>query len=601
MRARWFCLLCLLLALTPFSFGQQWFAVQTDHLTSYSEGNDRLARDAAVRGEELVGIFREIFHRDKITFDAPLRILVMHPATGPALVRTPLANIVCVDPTDADSWTKASESIAELMLDNNYPRAQPWFDLGIVSYIAGVQVNGEQMELGTAPRGMAMPTEGDWIPLARLVENQRAPRTDLQSDSQFTPQFAPQIQGESFALVRWLIDSSRLNQVGVYLNAVEWRGASPERAMAEAFSMSPGELDQAVRASLESSKPKSMTAPRVESSLLRSRKVPAADVHVLQASLSLFGSEKPGPEGDRTLHELEDFMRQHQENAPVHRALAWAFLLHGDLDNAVEHIRRALVLDDSDPSMHYLYARWVNQGEENDIVVQSAETRMNTELKAALRRDPTYAAAFELLGLAELNNGDTKVALEHLRRASALRPRSSRYYLNLARAYEAGGMLDQARNLMLYARSSGDAATSSDAEAALNQLGHEKKQRQEWAAMGIQVDPNAKHGKYDNIQEAIAEDEKADAEHKAAAATQDKRRVENLRGRIISVDCADAPKALVKVDSAGSVWQLHVPNRNAAVLIGVSAFDCGWHGETVTINYKRSGTLEGELVSLELY
>jgi Flp pilus assembly protein TadD len=593
MRARWFWLVCTLLLSTSISFGQQWFVVQTDHLSSYSEGNDRMAREAAVRGEQLIGVFKEIFHHDKIGFDAPLRVLVMHPVSGPALVRTPAANIVCVDPADADSWTKASKAIATILLENNYPRAQPWFDSGIVSYIAGVQFNGEQMELGRPPHDVTMPAENNWIPLATLMEPQR---NAAKSESQSEPQLNEQMQGESFALVRWLIDESRLNQVGVYLNAVEWRGANPERAMADAFSMNPGQFDQAVRTSLKNSKPKTMAAPRVESTLLRSHKIPAADVHVLQASLSLFG-----PEGDRTLQELQQFMRQNQENAPVHRALAWAFLLRGDLDNAVEHIRRALVLDDSDPSMHYLYARWVNQGEENKIVVASAETRMNTELKAAIRRDPNYAAAYELLGLAELNEGDTKIALEHLQHASALRPRSSRYYLNLGRGYESAGMMENARNLMLYARTSGDAAISADADAALTQLGHEKKQREQWEAMGLQVDPNAKHSKYDNLQEAIAEEEKADAESKAAAAAQDTRRVKHLKGRIVSVVCANQPQAVLKVNSEGSIWQLHVPDRNAAVLIGVDTFNCGWHGQTVTINYKRSGTLEGELVSLELH
>ena len=77
---------------------------------------------------------------------------------------------------------------------------------------------------------------------------------------------------------------------------------------------------------------------------------------------------------------------------------------------------------------------------------------MSTELKAALQRNPNYAAALELLGMAELSGGDMKAALANLQRASALCPRKDRYYLNLARAYEAAGNLDAARNLMQYAR-----------------------------------------------------------------------------------------------------------------------------------------------------
>jgi len=33
----------------------------------------------------------------------------------------------------------------------------------------------------------------------------------------------------------------------------------------------------------------------------------------------------------------------------------------------------------------------------------------------------------------------------------------------------------------------------------------------------------------------------------------------------------------------------------------VDHFDCDWHDASVSINYKRSGNLQGDLVSLETY
>ena len=53
------------------------------------------------------------------------------------------------------------------------------------------------------------------------------------------------------------------------------------------------------------------------------------------------------------------------------------------------------------------------------------------------------------------------------------------------------------------------------------------------------------------------------------------------------------------MSSAGRTWQMHVADRNTIVLIGVEHFDCGWHDAAVSINYKRSGNLQGDLVSLE--
>jgi tetratricopeptide (TPR) repeat protein len=596
MRARWLLLTALLPGLTSMSFAQQWFSVQTDHLIGYSDGNERGARDAALRGEQIIAIYGQIFHRKDMTFATPLRVLALHaagPAKGapyPALLRTPVANFVIADPSQPDAWTQLASSIASLTLEDNYPRAQPWFDSGIVSYLAGIRFTGAQMEVGGPPPRMVLPRSGEWIPLAKLFETNELSHLSVTERGTF--------EAESWAVVRWLIDNNRLAQAGVYLNAVQSRGTAPEQALMEAFSMGSADLEREVRESLGKVAVKTLPAPRIEFSLLTSHKVATADAHVIQASLSLFG-----PEADRTLEELVVFMRRNQENAAVHRSLAWAFLLRNDLENAVEHIRRGLALDESDPTMHYLYARWINQGEENRILGKSAEARMGTELKTALKLDPNYAAAMELLGLAELSDDAVKPALERLQRASALRPRNSRYYLNLARGYEAAGHLDAARNLLLYARAGGDAAVSTEAGESLSELGKEKKRQKQWETAGrnrdSQTDANVKHSKYENLQEAIEEDEKAAAKSANPAAAQDMRKIEYLKGRVVSVDCGSGPGATLTVSSGGYTWQMHVADRNAIVLIGVDHFDCGWRNASVSLNFKRSGKLQGDLISLE--
>jgi tetratricopeptide (TPR) repeat protein len=622
MRARWLLTPCLLLALTPTATAQQWFLVQTLHLSSYSDGNDRGAREAALRGEQLINVFAEIFHRKDITFAAPLRLLSTHSADWPVLVRTPEANYVTVDPVTlerapqdrdshdpvtqdpapTDSWTRAAKSIAALTLEDNYPRAQPWFDSGIASYLAAIRFKGDQLELDRPPQGIILPQAGEWIPMGTLLAMSE-PALPATQHAAF--------EAESWALVRWLIDGHRLAQAGEYLNAVQWRGAKPEQALAAAFSMSAADLDLAVHESSRNQTTKTMPVAHVEKEMTVSRKVSAEDMHVLKASLTLFDSSASNSSApnsltetravpDSTLHGLVEFMRQNQENAAVHRSLAWAFLLRGDLENAVEHIRRALTLDDSDPSMHYLYARWVNQGEENSIRVMSAESRMAVELRAAVQRDPNYSAALELLGLAELSGDDLKAAVRDLARASALRPRSDRYYLNLARAYQADGNLNAARNLMAYVRGGSDSSVAAEAAELLSKASREIKRREDWQAMGVQPVAEAKHSKYDNLDEAIAEDEKAEAMSKNSKVFQDKRPVEYLKGRIVSVECESAPEAILTVDAGGHAWRMHVADRNAAVLIGVQRFDCEWSGETVTINYKRNAALDGEMVSLEI-
>lgn len=595
MRRQW--MLLLLLAFMPASFAQQWFSVQSDHLISYSsDGKSHDALDAAQRSEELIAVFGQIFHRDHIGFSIPLRVLASHaPLPGAAadghlhgatLLRTPAANFVIVDIAQPDPWPQAAKLIAALTLEDNYPRAQPWFDCGIVSYLAGIQVNAGQMRLGQPPPGLVLPRAGEWIPMAKLIEVNQLSQLPSAQRSAF--------EAESWALVQWLIGNHRMAQAGNYFNAVQSRGTTLDRALADAFFVSPADLDREVRESLATLVVKNVPAPNIESRSFKAQKLSAVDAHVIQASLSLWGTE-----ADRALDDLVTFMHVNQEDAAVHRVLAWAFLQRNDFGNSGEHIRRALALDDSDPTMHYLYARWVNHGGDDSIRIGSAEAHLSTELKAALQRDPNYAAALELLGLAELSSGDTKPALASLQRASALCPRNSRYYLNLARAYEATGNLEAARNLILYASAGGDAAVSSEAAELLNHLGKEDKRQQDWKAMGLYVDPGAKHGKYDNLEEAIAEDEKADAA-RTSPTPPDTRKTEFLKGRIVTVECGSGRGATLNVISSGHTWKIYAVDRTTAVLIGAEHVDCGWQDTSVSVNYKLSGSFQGELVSLEI-
>ena len=582
-----FCILLLLASMAP-ARAQQWYAVQSRHAIAYSETSSRAARDAARSAEQSIEIFAEIFHRKDITFAAPLVLVTgsHQQISSSPVVRTPLAVYLAVDTSRPDSWVQVQREIAAITLEDNYPRTQPWFDSGVIDYLSAIRFAGGQMELGAAPPGFALPAAAEWLPFSRLMA--------LDNPAQLAPAERQAFAVESWALVRWIIANSRMAQLGDYLNAVEWRGATPERALAETFSMSFSDLEREVRESVQRQGVEKRPALNVESMFYPERKVPADEIHVLKANLTLFG-----PGGDATLHELVGFMQQNQESAAVHRSLAWAFLEHRDLENAMEHVRRALALNDSDPAMHYLYSLLVNQADANTIHFESAVPRMGTELKAALQRDRSYAAALELLGLAELSDHALQPALRDLQRASALRPRSNRYYLNLARAHEALGNHEAARNLALYVRSANDSALAGEIAQFLNAIGAEKKEPLQQGTVQLQPQAAVSHSKYDNLEEAIAEDEAAEAAARKSSSASDDRRTEHMRGRILKVECS-SEGATLQVSTGGEQWAIHVADRNKAVLIGTDHFNCEWQSVRASINYKRSGEREGDLVSVEI-
>jgi Flp pilus assembly protein TadD len=585
MSSRWLVLASFLLLFVTLLPAQQWYAVQTDHLVAYSAGDDHAAREAARRGETLIATFSQILHRRQIQFTTPLCILALRDQKTPAIVRTPVGNYVSVDLTRAESWGEAARAITLLMLDENYPRAQPWFDRGIAGYLAGARINGEQEELGWPPPGMTPPSPDDWIPLSKVFAINTL------------PQPTPAFESESWALVRWIVGTGRQAQAGAYMNALQARGATAEQSVSESFLLSIGDLDREVRESLAKPLMQKLEAPRIDQHMLPSKKLSPADVEVIHRNLTLFSGS------GQELTQMVAFMRENQEDAGVHRSLAWAFMLRGDQENAIEHIRRALALNDNAADMHYLYALWVNEGDENAIRIESAEPRLGAELKEALRRNPSYAPAWELLGLAQLSAGDTKSALISLQRATALRPRQSRYYLNTAAAEEASGNLDAAKNLLLYARGGDDPAVTEEASARLGQLGKEQNQRRQWAEMGITASKASaeKPGKYDNLDEAIAAEERKESAAKSSSAAADTRTVEHLSGTLSTVDCAASPGATLSVLSRGAIWTFHVADRNSILLIGPDRFDCAWRNVDVSLNYKQSGKLRGDVVSLETH
>ena len=217
-------LLCCALPLAAAPAEPQWYAVRTTNLTGFSAGNERAAHEAARRGEELIAAFSEIFHRRQVRFTTPLCVLASAPSGTAALVRTPECNYVSGELDRPDSWAAAARAIATLLLEENYPRAQPWFDRGVAAYLAGSRHLGEQIELGAPPPGMEL-SQAAWIPLPQLFAV-----TYAQPEAS-----SAAFEAESFAVLRWIISNGQQAQAGAYLEALQARGLTPEQAANDAF------------------------------------------------------------------------------------------------------------------------------------------------------------------------------------------------------------------------------------------------------------------------------------------------------------------------------------------------------------------------------
>jgi hypothetical protein len=94
---------------------------------------------------------------------------------------------------------------------------------------------------------------------------------------------------------------------------------------------------------------------------------------------------------------------------------------------------------------------------------------------------------------------------------------------------------------------------------------------------------------------------KRTADEKASqAGPADARPTKYVQGRLLAVDCSQAPTAILTVTSEGAQLKLRAGDYKSLLLIGADDFSCSWRDRKVSVNYKPGGLADGDVVSLEM-
>jgi hypothetical protein len=72
-----------------------------------------------------------------------------------------------------------------------------------------------------------------------------------------------------------------------------------------------------------------------------------------------------------------------------------------------------------------------------------------------------------------------------------------------------------------------------------------------------------------------------------------------MKGVLVSVDCSAQPAATLTISSGGKRWKMLAPQSKKLILIGADEFSCSWTNRKVSVNYRKTGIDQGNLVSLE--
>ena len=98
-----------------------------------------------------------------------------------------------------------------------------------------------------------------------------------------------------------------------------------------------------------------------------------------------------------------------------------------------------------------------------------------------------------------------------------------------------------------------------------------------------------------------AEDATADHSDQPPAPPQpDKRVIQFVKGKIVAVDCSQAPSAVLTVSAGAKLLKLRTENYKSLMVMGADDFSCDWKGRAVAVNYKAGGKADGDLVSVEI-
>ena len=633
-----------------------WIRVSSSHFAVLTNGDETQGREVALRFEQMRGVFAQLLMRNRVNMPLPVDIIAFkgdedYAIAAPSPQGKPMfeagfsipgedREYFVLDLAETNSWRAVSHEFARMLLNYNYPPTQAWFDEGFTEYFASLHLDSKQMQVGEDPesspavRTSVMGTssragtppqplvdllnKSTWLSLPALFAAK--PESSQASGRQTL------FHAQSWMVMHYLVNKEKLAETGAYFGLVENDKLPIEEAIQKAFGMTPAQLDAAVKDHFHSVAP-SLPAPptgRTPASPMAPTLAPVTydDVGVSAAEIPAATARSMIAEMDLRLPERRDQARQALEaianqpltdNAVAHRALGWDHLDKGEFDQATEEFSAAEVLDNRDSWARYYMA--VTRYRESQIGGQQVRglSNMMQDLHVVLETKPECAEAYYLLGWAQRAGGGIHAAQESVRAAIRLAPRNQNYLLEMARVYLAGKQWDAATALLQQLSSSFDEKVAAAARNDLQDLPYLMKYgvppvrkaatpaapSAPAAGKPGSATPPAAQPKPANSG-ATAAPETAEGSEAPAEPQIDGRPIRYIKGKLISVDCAQSPAAILMVSTGTKTLKLRTPDSKSLTLIGADTFSCAWQNRAVAVNYKAGGLADGDVVSLEI-
>jgi len=285
-------------------------------------------------------------------------------------------------------------------------------------------------------------------------------------------------------------------------------------------------------------------------------------------------------------------------NQVAHRVLAWDHIEHSEFEAAGEELSKAAALNSHDMWIRYYLSVLkyrIALSKHADIAGLPNEIQ---DLRAVLEWYPEFAEAYDMLATSHREGGGPSAAMQAERAAMQLSPRNQEYVLHLAEIYIADRKWQAALLVLDRLKKSDNAQIAALARERMDQIPKEQKYGMSAESIAAAEKLQPQKSPFDVLEEDAAK--RAAAARAPSGSTADTRPAKFLQGKLVAVDCSQAPVAVLTVSSGATVLKLRTADYKSLLLIGADAFSCGWSNRAVSVNYKAGGVADGDLVSVEV-
>jgi tetratricopeptide (TPR) repeat protein len=632
----------------------KWIEVHTAHFLVLTDAGEKRGREVALRMEQMRAVFGQLLLKDKLKMPVPITVIALksdkqYGMVAPAkqsmaagfYVPGPDRVYIVLNLLEENPWRAVAHPLAHYLLNYNYPPAQGWFDEGLAEYFGSIDI-GKQVEIGSDPE-LAPEWHEDIFDEVRRDPNAPQSLTQLISSPVWISMvdlFTMKHDGsgtregthntlyyaQSWMVVHYLLNKNKMPEVGTYFDLVLNQKVPVDKAMVQAFDMSPEQLEDAVKTYFKSLSGLGIALDRVKKPNANPADTQQPDHFALPFDADVIGMAVSPvkdedaraviddvmariPEHrDQALHDLQQLVADPKDNEAAHRGLAWDDIRQKKFDESADELEKATELNPRDPWIWYYRSVLKYQKAQATRQEMQGLANMMQDLRAVTDWYPDLADAYNMLGMARVEGGGINSALETQRQAIALAPRNMEYQFNLGQIYVAGKKWDLAREVFTRLKAGPDRTAAAAAKQQLDDLetlqkyGVRPQRAGENAAPAGAASSPAAGRSAPAATAAQNQDEDEDAAPKPAPVRPGTTGpVIFLKGKIVSSDCSKPPEATVTILSGMTTYKMHASDYKSLLVIGEDQFSCEWKNRLASVNYRAVGKSGGELVSVEVH